>query len=48
VVIETSETECVARVRADQHRPHKENIDGIVTWWLEYDRRPGETVISRA
>ncbi len=46
VVIETPERMCVERVKADPGRPYKDNTDGIVRWWLEYDRRRGDTVIA--
>jgi hypothetical protein len=48
VVIETSEPQCVANAAKDEGRDQKRTADGIVRWWFDYDRRPGETVIRQA
>lgn len=46
VVMETPEAECIRRAALDPGRNQKTTADAIVNWWLSYDRRPGEIVIT--
>lgn len=44
VVLETCPDVCLARVREDPLRPRDRAQDGIMRWWQEYSRRPGDVV----
>lgn len=46
-VIETPESECIRRCKADS-RPHeKTTIDAIVKWWWRYEARRGDIIINQ-
>lgn len=45
VVIETPEAQCIANAANDSDRP-EDTASGIVSWWFDYRRRPGDRVVS--
>ena len=46
VVLETPEAQCIVNAASDPDRDQKRTADAIVKWWFEYQRRPGEVVVS--
>lgn len=46
IVLETPEAECIRRAATDPSRDPKATADAIASWWWNYGRRPGDTVIA--